>query len=268
MKRYAPLVFCLVVVLAAHAFAANSVTVLTPEAEPGQTGVRVDVCATNDVELLEYFNLLVFDATRLELVSLTPDRGGFWYGYYPTEIVGDHVYVHGWATDYPDCIDPSGGEPPGPALYHLVFDVKPDAPAGLAAVAFGVEGAFDGHWNNCSGYTVSPAPTYADGGVMVTEDTAVTGPAAVAAASVRPNPTSGSAHILFSLPEAGRVEVGVYDLAGRRIRTLRSDRLPAGEASLRWDGRDETGRPAAAGTYVCRVRTERDEAVIRLLKLR
>jgi subtilisin family serine protease len=43
-----------------------------------------------------------------------------------------------------------------------------------------------------------------------------------------PNPTRGAAHLAFSLPTASRAEVAVFDLLGRRVRTLIDDELAAG----------------------------------------
>ena len=47
------------------------------------------------------------------------------------------------------------------------------------------------------------------------------------------------------------LEVGIFDLAGRRVRHLREE--GAGRAVLHWDGRDEAGRLVPPGLYLCRV---------------
>ena len=47
------------------------------------------------------------------------------------------------------------------------------------------------------------------------------------------------------------LEVGIFDLSGRRVRHLRED--GAGRAVLHWDGRDEAGRLVPPGLYLCRV---------------
>ncbi len=56
----------------------------------------------------------------------------------------------------------------------------------------------------------------------------------------------------------GHLELSVYDLAGRRVRSLWSGPVGAGEAfrRLRWDGRDRGGREVARGVYLL-------EAVVR-----
>jgi subtilisin family serine protease len=68
-----------------------------------------------------------------------------------------------------------------------------------------------------------------------------------------PNPFNPSTRIAFGLPSGGPVTVTVYDLAGRRVRELLRADLPAGDHSVRWDGRRDDGRPAAAGMYLYRL---------------
>lgn len=46
----------------------------------------------------------------------------------------------------------------------------------------------------------------------------------------------------------------VYDLSGRRLRTLVSGSLPAGEHVAEWDGCDERGLAAASGVYLMQLR--------------
>ncbi|NNE09610.1 MAG: hypothetical protein HKN20_13705, partial [Gemmatimonadetes bacterium] len=68
----------------------------------------------------------------------------------------------------------------------------------------------------------------------------------------RPNPFNPSTRLLFTLPERGHVSLEVYDIAGRRVRTLAAGAFPAGDHSLDWDGTDENGRPVASGMYFAR----------------
>ncbi len=71
----------------------------------------------------------------------------------------------------------------------------------------------------------------------------------------RPNPFNPVTSIGFSLPQGGPARVTVYDSAGRRVRTLLDDVLPAGDHSVMWDGRMGDGRAAASGVYVYRLET-------------
>lgn len=78
-------------------------------------------------------------------------------------------------------------------------------------------------------------------------------PAVVSALSNHPNPFNPTTTVSFSLPADGAVDLAVYDLAGRRVRTLVSDVMPAGRHAVAWDGRDDAGRAMASGGYVARL---------------
>ena len=151
------------VLIATQGIAANKATIETTEAYIGENSVRVDIFCHNEEGLLEYFNLIVFDDSKLEFSSIEADRGNLWYGYYPTHVEGNHIYIHGVDMS---CIDPDWSEP-GSALYHIVFNVKSGVEAGFAGLVFATDGAWDGHWNNCSGYAIVPVPDYYDGGVDI-----------------------------------------------------------------------------------------------------
>lgn len=69
----------------------------------------------------------------------------------------------------------------------------------------------------------------------------------------RPNPFRASTEIAFSLREESPVRLLIHDVAGRCVRTLVEDRLPAGRHERLWDGRDESGREVASGIYYSRL---------------
>jgi len=84
-------------------------------------------------------------------------------------------------------------------------------------------------------------------------------PAAVLALEPNvPNPFNPSTTIAFTLESAGPVRIEVFDLAGRRLRLLSDGHRAAGRHTVRWRGDDDRGRPAASGTYVCRLTAGRD----------
>jgi len=64
-----------------------------------------------------------------------------------------------------------------------------------------------------------------------------------------PNPFNADTIIEYGLAEAGYVVVAVYDLMGRRIRTLVDEHKEAGHWTVRWDAKDKAGRDAASGLY-------------------
>jgi len=68
-----------------------------------------------------------------------------------------------------------------------------------------------------------------------------------------PNPARGSTTLRFTLPRAADVTLGIYDLAGRRLRQLVSGVTPAGEHLVPWDLRDDAGRAVGGGLYFARL---------------
>jgi hypothetical protein len=70
-----------------------------------------------------------------------------------------------------------------------------------------------------------------------------------------PNPVVTRARIRFDLAGARdqRVRVDVFDVNGRRVRTLVDQQLTPGEYESTWDGRDTGGGRAASGVYFVRM---------------
>jgi FlgD Ig-like domain len=68
-----------------------------------------------------------------------------------------------------------------------------------------------------------------------------------------PNPSRGVAMMRLDLATGGAVEVAVFAIDGRRVRTLASGWRPAGSVTLAWDGRDDRGREASSGVYLVRL---------------
>jgi hypothetical protein len=69
-----------------------------------------------------------------------------------------------------------------------------------------------------------------------------------------PNPFNPITTIRWLQTAPGDVEVAIFDLRGRHLRTLTSGRREAGEQSLLWNGRDGEGRPLPSGLYLVRAR--------------
>lgn len=68
-----------------------------------------------------------------------------------------------------------------------------------------------------------------------------------------PNPFREETRIRFSLPQAGPVDLSVYDSTGRRVRRLVSRSMGIGYHTVEWDGIDEGGRPVRVGAYFLRL---------------
>ncbi len=74
-----------------------------------------------------------------------------------------------------------------------------------------------------------------------------------------PNPFNPMTSIRFDLPRDGRVNLRVYDVAGRLVRTLVDANLGAAAHTVNWDGTDDAGRRQSSGVYYYRLVT--DDAV-------
>lgn len=71
--------------------------------------------------------------------------------------------------------------------------------------------------------------------------------------AVRPNPVRTGTLLRFDLGSPERVRAGLYDAAGRLVRVLVDERLPAGAHQRTWDRRDHAGRSVAPGVYFLRL---------------
>lgn len=84
-----------------------------------------------------------------------------------------------------------------------------------------------------------------------------------------PNPFSESTQIVYSVPAGGgHVDVVIYDVNGREVRHLVSDRIEAGPGVAVWDGLDDRGRHVASGVYFARLDIDGVTASGKLMVLR
>lgn len=81
---------------------------------------------------------------------------------------------------------------------------------------------------------------------------AKSGPPARVMLSATPNPARGPVSLGYSMPRAGSVQLGMYDLHGRLVKELFSGTKAPGAYRLSWDGRDASGMRAPAGVYFAR----------------
>jgi len=68
-----------------------------------------------------------------------------------------------------------------------------------------------------------------------------------------PNPFNPTTRIGFTLPEAERAILRVYDVRGARVATVLDSRMRAGRHDVEWTGVDDAGTPVASGTYFYRL---------------
>ncbi|MDP6803656.1 MAG: T9SS type A sorting domain-containing protein [Gemmatimonadota bacterium] len=78
-----------------------------------------------------------------------------------------------------------------------------------------------------------------------------------------PNPANAQTAIAFAVPRDGKVDLSVFDVAGRRVKTIISDDLPAGRHEYTLD----TSR-MAAGVYFYKLQTHGKEQTRKLIIVR
>ncbi len=83
-----------------------------------------------------------------------------------------------------------------------------------------------------------------------------------------PNPFNPSTVIKFALPQAGRVQLHIYNSAGQLVRTLANNELAQGWHELTWDGRDQNGQVVATGVYLYRIAAQDASGATRFVETR
>jgi hypothetical protein len=78
-------------------------------------------------------------------------------------------------------------------------------------------------------------------------------PPAYALRQNTPNPFEAKTVISFELPEPNFVEIGIYDAAGRLVKSLVSREVAAGRHAVEWLGTDENGAEMGSGLYFVRI---------------
>lgn len=71
--------------------------------------------------------------------------------------------------------------------------------------------------------------------------------------AIAPNPFNPTMEITFSLREASRLRIDVFDLSGRRVMRLTDGDFTTGHQQVGWRGCDDSGRSMASGVYFVRI---------------
>jgi hypothetical protein len=82
-----------------------------------------------------------------------------------------------------------------------------------------------------------------------------------------PNPFSGLTRFSVTLDRSAALQVGVYDLAGRKIATLWKGTMIAGTHAFTWNGGTDQGTSAKGGVYFYRATTDDATATGRMILL-
>jgi len=83
-----------------------------------------------------------------------------------------------------------------------------------------------------------------------------------------PNPFNPTTTIDYSLPEASKVRLDIYNVKGQLVRTLLNGDMPAGMHSVLWDGRDNNNAVVASGVYFYRLSSINNVQTKRMLLMK
>lgn len=70
-----------------------------------------------------------------------------------------------------------------------------------------------------------------------------------------PNPFNPSTNIEYAISNGGFVELVIYDILGKKVRTLVSESRQPGSHTVNWNGLDDAGNPAVSGVYFYQLQT-------------
>jgi flagellar hook assembly protein FlgD len=68
-----------------------------------------------------------------------------------------------------------------------------------------------------------------------------------------PNPFNPITTLRYDLPEQSLVNITIYDILGREIRTLVNTTQDAGFKSVLWNATNDYGKPVSAGVYLYQI---------------
>jgi len=83
-----------------------------------------------------------------------------------------------------------------------------------------------------------------------------------------PNPFNPETSINFTVPKMSRVTLAIYDILGRKIRTLVSETKAAGSYNVTWNGENNRGQPLASGLYFYKLQAGEFSATKKMMLLK
>ena len=184
----------------------------------------------------------------------------------PREPLGDysHEFLAGLATPGLGDYAASGWSGSTGGWRGAVFDLTDRIPYDIfLRFRFGSDSGINGEgfWIDDLTFDTGVDTSALDSPVPSSERTAL-------ALAAFPNPTSSEATLAWRAPRHGPASLHVFDVQGRRVRTLVDGADLPESGTVRWDGRDEGGQRLAAGVYWVRLTQENETTVRKIVLLR
>ncbi|MCK4311304.1 MAG: T9SS type A sorting domain-containing protein, partial [Candidatus Cloacimonetes bacterium] len=180
------------------------------------------------------------------MISISNDGGATWSEpIIMNSLVGDENYVTQFDGMHP-CYFYPGNE---------IKDLGNDW--GLVHLFFLDDYSF-GSWIHNHGENIGGMMHYAsikiDFDYVSTDDNTIT-PAVAQLSQNYPNPFNPTTTIAYSLNQAGKVSIEVYNIKGQKICTLVDEYKNVGHHSIQWNGKDDNSQNVASGMYFYKMKS-------------
>jgi hypothetical protein len=83
-----------------------------------------------------------------------------------------------------------------------------------------------------------------------------------------PNPFNPTTTIAYTIPDAGKVTLEIFNVLGQHIQTLVNEDQVAGRYQVMWDGKDKSGNTIGSGIYFYQLTTNRAVTVKKMVLLK
>jgi hypothetical protein len=80
-----------------------------------------------------------------------------------------------------------------------------------------------------------------------------------------PNPFNPTTTIQYQMAAAGNVKLTVFDVSGREVKVLTNERQTAGNHTIQWDGRNQSGMAVSSGVYFVKMTADKYQHVQKML---
>jgi flagellar hook assembly protein FlgD len=68
-----------------------------------------------------------------------------------------------------------------------------------------------------------------------------------------PNPFNPITTLRYDIPQVINVNIAIYDMMGRQVKTLVNGIQSAGHKSVQWNSTNNQGKPVSAGVYLYKI---------------
>jgi hypothetical protein len=93
-------------------------------------------------------------------------------------------------------------------------------------------------------------------------------PKAFALGQNYPNPFNPTTKFVVAVPKVAQVEVVVYDILGRKVKTLLNEEMTAGYHTVEWNGLTDNNISIASGVYFIRMMSDKFNAVQKIMMMK